>query len=63
MAKKALQSDQPDLFSIVEQGLKPEPKKIAIPTEEEVRALVNRTGKSTRKCYFWLLTEKNKVSP
>lgn len=34
-----------------------------IPTEQEVRELVRKTGESTRKCYFWLLHEMNKGEP
>jgi len=39
------------------------PKKpcaILLPTSLEVKALAKRTGKGTRKAYFWLLAEKQK---
>ena len=52
----------PDLFDFQGNEVTPEaPKKpVKIPTEQEVAALVRQTGESTRKCYFWLLAEKNK---
>lgn len=31
-----------------------------VPTEQEVKELVRKTGESTRKCYYWLLNELNK---
>lgn len=39
-----------------------EDNEILIPTSKEVTALARKTGESTRKCYFWLLAEKNKKS-
>ena len=62
MAKKQEMEEMPSLFDdagIVVEPVAPK-KKILIPTKEEVNALAKRTGESPRKCYFWLLTEKNK---
>jgi hypothetical protein len=35
-------------------------KKVLLPTKDEVSTLAKKTGESPRKCYFWILAEKNK---
>jgi len=59
--KKAVIEDTPSLFGDDPAPIAaPEPKKVLIPTKDEVSALSKKTGESPRKCYFWLLAEKNK---
>jgi len=59
--RKRNQDQQPALF--LDDGT-PNPDlykpALIIPTKIEVESLANKTGESIRKCYFWLLAEKNK---
>ena len=49
--------EQENLFAEEE----PAPKtKIKIPTQQQVKALVKETGRSTRQCYYWALQMINK---
>lgn len=58
--KKPVIEDTPSLFEEDNVPAAPTPKKVLIPTKDEVAALVKRTGESPRKCYYWALAEKNK---
>jgi hypothetical protein len=62
MAKKTATAEQFDLFE--EKTHAPEPPKaqkpLLEPTREQVNAEVEKTGKSYRKCYFWVKERLNR---